>query len=587
MSSEQAGNRTASGQFVKGVSGHPRGRGRVDQRELDIRRERILARLDGWANTTTGLGVLGKDKAMSTGFALDIVDAELGAQIWRGDAIGARIVELLPNEMLRQGYELCVGEDDVVEPYTPEEPEPNALPQMLPVRGVPGKSKLQTLTKRNDVLASKWRKHPSAHSRLVRRAVNRQRMDAGYSRPLEETVNKCFRDLQVDVMLREVMHFERAICAGALLIGANDYTTDLRQPLDLKKVRSLDYLTPIEARELTPLYFYNNPFAPNFGHVAIYQLVPQLIGSSLDGEYRNGITQVHESRLIVFPGIKTSRRQMSGVINGFGDNIFTRIYSNLVGYNSANQNLVTLLQDFAQAVYKIKGLADLIKRDRNALFDAMMNVELSRSIARAVVIDEDEEFERKTTTMAGYSDSMTMVAQALCAATGYPATLLLGKSPDGMNATGASDVRLFYDYVATGQTSRVAPPLMRLVEIKLASMGEDPDSVNHSVKFNPLWQPTQKEICESQFIQAQTDEKYATIEAVSPEEIALTRFSGDQFSFAPVRVDFEARHAQEAIAPPTVDAKPPQPSSFLNQAGPLPSAALETPDPKDAPIPEE
>lgn len=586
MSSDQGKNRTTTGQFLPGVSGHPagrpRGRGRVDENELVRRRERILTRLDGWNNSITGLGVLGKDKAMSTGFSVDIVDSELGAQIWRGDAIGARIVELLPNEMLRQGYELCIGDDEVVDTYTPPEPETNGLPVALPTRGTP--QGLKTVAKRNDTLAPKWRKHPSAFTRLVRKAVSRQRMDAGDGKKLQEKISKKLRDIHCDDMIREALHFERAVCAGALIIGANDYTTDLRQPLDLRKVRSLDYLTPIEARELQPLYFYNDPFAPNFSQPAIYQLVPQIIGSSLDNKYRSGITQIHESRLIVFPGIKTTRRNMSGVINGFGDNIFTRIYSNLAGYNATNKSLVTLLADFAQAVYKIKGLADVLTRDKNALFDAMMNVELGRSIARAIVIDEDEEFKRESTTMAGYGESLQLVAQALCAATGYPATLLLGKSPDGMNATGASDVRLFYDHAATGQVARVAPPVMRLVEVALACEGEDPDTINHSIEFCPLWQPTQKEICDTIYVQSQSDLNYVNMEAASPEEIALTRFAGDQVSFAPIRVDFEARHAQEAIAPPTVEARPPKLNPLFNQAGPMPSAALQVPSPKDAPV---
>lgn len=554
---DQDGNRTKAGTYLPGTSGNTRGRPRtrVNEAELTARRERILARLDGWNNTTTGLGITGKDKSVTTGFFVDIVDPELGAQIWRGDAVGARIVELLPNEMLRQGYDLRIGDDLEIEPYEP--PEPEQPSDALPVKGVP--DKLATKQRTDHSVPAKWRQHQSAFSRRVSRVVGRQRRDSGDIKGLQERVEKKLRDIHADVMIREAMHYERAICAGALLIGANDYTTDLRKPLDLRRVRSLDYLTPIEARELTPLYWYNDPFAPRFGDVAIYQLIPQIVGSSLDGQYRNGITQVHESRLIVFPGIKTTRRNLAGAMNGFGDNVFTRIYRALRGYNSANQNAETLLADFAQAVYKIKGLAELMMRDKNALFDSMMNVELSRAIARAIVIDSEEEFERKSTSLAGYSDVLNCLTQNLCASTGYPATLLVGKSPDGMNATGSSDIRLFYDHVATGQTQRVAPPIMRLVEIEIACAGQDPETVNHSVEFCPLWQPTQKEVCEAQFIQAQTDEKYVTMEAASPEEVAITRFAGDQFSYAPIRVDFEARHAMTAIAPPTVEAKPPKP----------------------------
>lgn len=569
MAADQGSNRTKTGRYQPGTSGNMQGRptrGRVNEQELTARREKILTRLDGWNNTVTGLGILGKDKATHTGFSVDIVDAELGAQLWRGDAIGARIVELFPNEMLRQGYELCIGDDDVTERYTPPEPEAPPEPgQMAPTQG--GAKALQTQRKRNDALAStRYGLHISAYQRRVKRAITRERRDAGDAKPLQESICKKFRDLQVDVMIREALHFERAVCAGALLIGANDYTTDLRLPLDLRKVRSLDYLTPIEARELQPLYWYNDPFAAKFGQVAIYQLVPTIIGTSLDGQWRNGITQIHESRLIVFPGIRTTRRNMQGAMNGFGDNVFTRCFRALRQYNSINQNTEILMSDFAQAIYKIKGLADLLMRDKNALTDAMMNVELGRAIARAVVIDSEEDFERKSTSLAGYADVMDRSGTNVCAAADTPATLLLGISPAGMNATGASDIRFFYDRVATGQTMRVAPAVMRLTEIALAAQGEDPDSINHSITFHPLWQPTQLEIAEARNKQMQTDTGYIAAEVLSPEETALSRFGGEQYSFE-TRIDFEARHEQESIAPPTVEARPPKPSPFLYPTG--------------------
>ncbi len=570
---DQAGNRDSAGRFPPGVSGNRSGRprGRIGEQELATRRERILQRLDGWHNQITGLGMVGKDKAASTAFSVDIVDAELGAQLWRGDALGARIVEVFPNEMLRQGYELCIGDDPVTDTYTPPDAPVPAQSAMLPARGVPGN--LTSATKRNDALRrSKYGIHLSAYQRTIRRAISNQRRDAGDAKPLQESIAKRFRSIGVDVLLREALHFERAVCAGALLIGANDFTTDLRQPLDLRKVRSLDYLTPIEARELMPLYFYNDPFAPKFGQVAIYQLVPMMVGTAVDGKYRNGITQIHESRLIVFPGIKTTRRNQVGMINGFGDNIFTRCYRALAAYNSHNRSTEILMADFATAIYKIKGLADLLLRDKNALQDAMLNVELGRAIANAVVVDSEEDFERKSTTLAGYADVSDRVGQNLCAAADTPATLLMGISPAGMNATGASDIRFFYDRVATGQTMRVAPAIMRLTEIGIAAEGEDPDTINHSCTFHPLWQPTQLEIAQSRFQQAQTDQIYINTEVTSPEEIAMSRFGGEQYSFE-TRVDFEARHAQEAVTPPPVDANPTQVPDFGQYSTPLPESA--------------
>src|SRR4029077_20547785 len=143
--------------------------------------------------------------------------------------------------------------------------------------------------------------------------------------------------------------------------------------------------------------------------------------------------------------------------------------------------------------------------------------------------------------------------------------------PAGLNATGESDIRWFYDRIASTQQNRVAPALMRIIEILLASMGKDPDKINHSIYFHPLWQPTEKEVAEAHFTQAQADAIYLDRDVVSPEEIALSRFGGDKWSYDTI-IDFEARADQQAMVAPTVEAKP-KPQPIINEAGAMPGAA--------------
>lgn len=547
-----------AGSFKTGQSGNPSGGKRTDS--VDQRQANLSRRLDAWLNESSGLGVVGKDKTMCTRFELDLVDVDSAQMLWRGDPIAARLIETPPNECLRQGYELCIGDDEPPDTYTPE-PQPNPIaqqgPQPVASSNQPPKASASP-AKKMDIAQRKIfaRKHPSAFARITRKAILRNRMDAGEAKPLQEAITKKFSDIQVNAILKECMCYERAGGGAAALIGANDFTTDLRLPLNMAKVRGgIQYLTPLEAREITPLYYYNDPMKPKFGQAAIYQLVPFVIGAPVDNTYQQRITQIHESRLLIFPGIRTTRRVMMGSMNGWGDNIFCRVIRALSAFNTGYQNAAILLSDFAQAVYKIKGLAGLIAQNPNALTDSMMNVELGRSIARAVVIDADESFERKSTTMTGYPETLDRFAQNLTAAGDMPLTLLMGTSPGGLNATGASDIRFFYDRIASMQMLRVAPLILRLVEIELASMGEDPDKVNHSIKFKPLWQPTEQEIAQAHLTQAQADALYITNDVASAEEIALSRFGGDQYSYE-TRIDFEARASQEAIVAPTVDPKP-------------------------------
>lgn len=61
-------------------------------------------RRDGWENTYTGMGILGRDKRLGGTFAADVITQREAEEIWTGDDIAARIIETIPDEMLRAGH---------------------------------------------------------------------------------------------------------------------------------------------------------------------------------------------------------------------------------------------------------------------------------------------------------------------------------------------------------------------------------------------------------------------------------------------------------------------------------------------------
>ena len=63
--------------------------------------------LDGWSNLLTGLGVRGRDKNLSSMFNASnrLTEAELD-EIYRSDGMARRIVNLIAEEMIRQGWKI-------------------------------------------------------------------------------------------------------------------------------------------------------------------------------------------------------------------------------------------------------------------------------------------------------------------------------------------------------------------------------------------------------------------------------------------------------------------------------------------------
>lgn len=77
---------------------------------------------DLWENAYTGFGVLGRDKRLASDFYAELVPQRQAEEIWRGDDMAARAVETVPNEMMREGYEVEIeGNKELAEALEEED----------------------------------------------------------------------------------------------------------------------------------------------------------------------------------------------------------------------------------------------------------------------------------------------------------------------------------------------------------------------------------------------------------------------------------------------------------------------------------
>lgn len=442
--------------------------------------------MDGWFNLLTGIGVRGKDKRQDTEFVADVVTSEEAIEMWRGDDLAARSIETWPNEMLREGFDLLIkkGKDE--------------------------------------------------------------EGDTEDAKDLQEKVESEWERLGLTDSLWFALAWERSQGGGAIILGVND-GQEMQEELNMERVSALDFLTAVEPRDLTPERWYTDPHAPKYGEVAIWRLQPTVPGIGIDNAAAHAQqTLIHETRLIIFPGIRVTRRPI-GVLRGWGDSILTRMRSVLRDYNVSWASAAVLLNDFAQAVYKMKGLAELVAQNRSDEFKTrLMAMELARSTVRATLIDAEEDFQRQQTPITGLPKLLELFGSRLAAAADMPLTLLMGQSPGGLNATGESDVRFFYDRIAAAQVKRLTPAITRITEILFRVLGVvEPEK--WSISFRPLWQLSDAETATARKSQAETDQIYINTQVLSPEDVAVSRFGGDDYSYETV-VDFEARAEMEREA---------------------------------------
>jgi phage-related protein (TIGR01555 family) len=362
---------------------------------------------------------------------------------------------------------------------------------------------------------------------------------------------------------------------GSLLMpGIDDGAKDLAEPLNERTIKTFSWVTLLTRREAKVDSVYTDPTSPKYGEPEFYR-----VGNDAAG--RRGaaaVKRVHESRVIRFDGVPTSREVRTSQ-DGWDDSVLLRPYTALRGFGVSWESVEVVLSEFVLTIFRMKGLAEKVAANAtDAIQKRTELLNLQKSILRGMLLDADESFERQTVSVAGLADLLDKFAVRLAAAAEIPATILLGQSPAGMNATGESDVRQYYDRVAGMRNDYLRPRLNRLVTLMLRAKtgptrGREP--ANWRIAFPPLWQETAKEKAELRRIQSQTDIAYIDAGVLLPDEVAVNRFGGDEYSPDTV-IDRAAREAMTSNAPDPAD--PELPAASAPNALPAGDARYGAPD---------
>jgi phage-related protein (TIGR01555 family) len=187
-----------------------------------------------------------------------------------------------------------------------------------------------------------------------------------------------------------------------------------------------------------------------------------------------------------------------------------------------------MLTDASQSVIKLKGLISaLAGKDSDILRTRAALMDMSRSVARMLFLDKEEDFTKVATQFAGTSDVVMLFAKKLSAATGIPVAVLLGESPAGLQATGAIDIRIFYDKVKAERKRTVERPLVMLLNILAMSMG-CPEAV--TVEWPSLWQESPGEQATTRKTIAETDKIYEEMGGATAQKIYKDRWGKGEYS---------------------------------------------------------
>lgn len=364
-----------------------------------------------------------------------------------------------------------------------------------------------------------------------------------------------YDDLEGPTKFDEALKWARLYGGAGIIMGIQD-GRDPSEPVDVKNIRSIEFLNTLHRWELHPQSdgIQRDPTKPGFGQPELFMLNPEVGGGP------NSTILIHIDRILRFDGARLPKNLF--ISNSYWhDSVLNRARNAIRNFQTAHDSTATLLHDFAQAVYKIKHLTEMIAQGRDDLVQKRLElVDACRSVVNAIVIEDGEEFERKVTNLTGLDKILGKIEQRLVQASKMPHTIMLGEGPGGLGATGDSQKTDWFDFVARQQNVNLKPQLLKFFQYCFLAKdgptkGKEPQEWD--VEFNPLWQLDQKEQAEVDNKNAQTDKIYIETGVVDPDEVAKSRFGTNEGA---IQIDLALREKQSGDPEPEPPTPPTPPT---------------------------
>lgn len=207
------------------------------------------------------------------------------------------------------------------------------------------------------------------------------------------------------------------------------------------------------------------------------------------------VTRVHHSRVVRFTGRDLPYLERVAEVY-WGESEVEALYREVVNHDNVSANMAALTFQANLTTQEVKNLPQLLSMSSPEVMKRFWWTMQAQSVLRSnfgvQLVEEGSKLTNTQYSFAGLPEVYESMCLNLCGASHYPMTKLFGRSPAGMNATGESDLKNYYDYVDTLRESKLRPALEQLLPvIAMSAWGSVPESLD--ISFPPLWTPTASE----------------------------------------------------------------------------------------------
>lgn len=266
------------------------------------------------------------------------------------------------------------------------------------------------------------------------------------------------KELGINKIFKDAYTWARLYGTAAIVLDLAG-TGDPSTPLNLKRLRKgcIRSLQVVDRTRLMPTGMYvMDPMDPEYGLPTHYMLG----GSSV---------RIHKSRILRFEGVPITKYEMMRNMS-YSDSVLKSLAETIDNYHVAAKAAASLVHEANCDVFSIQGLQNLLTHPTGEaqVMKRFRIMKQLKSNHNAMILDSTEEYSNKTIALNGVKDLIFEYLRIVAAAVNIPATRFLSTSPDGMNATGESDLNNYIDLITGAQTA-VFDPRLKIVDTIVAA----------------------------------------------------------------------------------------------------------------------
>jgi len=371
------------------------------------------------------------------------------------------------------------------------------------------------------------------------------------SRELCQRIEERAKELGLEAKAKQAAKLGRLLGGSGLLLGTNGGTEQARMPLAPESVRSLDWITVVDRRDLVIDAWQPPRTEHHFAEHAFYRPVTR-------EQIALAITdQLHASRIVPFGGIDTAVADRKKWFGGWDASTLQPVWEVLRSFNSSHQSVDSMLSDGSIGVLQLPELWKLVAENGLSTLETRIStMQQYMWSGRTIPLDSDENFQWIERKFAGIHQLLQEKQALVAAAAEMPITVLFGRSPAGENSTGEHDMKNWHAVVASWQRTRYGPALAVIIQILARELGaQDPEAFG--VEWPNLEQLTLKEQAELEKLHTEADNSRKS-QGFPAESILLHRYGRGQYQVtAPLLTDEDKKELQEKRKNPPPP--PPQP----------------------------